>query len=422
LITNDAAPKEETPKDAQASEPETNEQAPNTPESSAPESDTTESNSTKSNAPAAKADEQASSPAVDTALDLNYTYATAKPKIIADFRTEVKDFLVDEKLGFTPSGEGEHLYVHIKKCGENTTWIAEKLAKYFRIKPNDVSYSGKKDRHAETFQWFSIYLPKPRFTENWDDFIKQSEANIEILESTRHHQKLRRGTHESNYFEITLRNLRSDNAEPEHTAPLDSTLKELLEQRLTQITEQGVPNYFGEQRFGRGGSNLSLAEQWILDKVTIRNRNKRSLAMSAGRSHLFNLVLSERVSQSNWSDCLEGDVNEIFTADESEIKNRPNGVNSATAPLWGRGRNASQHASAEIDKAVLAPYQQWLEKLEHCGLNQERRRLVLWPQGLRWEFTDNNLVLKFSLASGEFATSVLREICLLHNAVMHNSD
>lgn len=49
-----------------------------------------------------------------------------------------------------------------------------------------------------------------------------------------------------------------------------------VEKRLKAITERGVPNYFGAQRFGIGGSNLLGALRWAQSSAPVRDRNKRS--------------------------------------------------------------------------------------------------------------------------------------------------
>jgi len=320
---------------------------------------------------------------------LDFSYAYGRPVCQADFRSELNDFIVEEMLGFLPCGEGEHLYVHIKKRGENTQWIAKKLATFFAVKGMDVGFSGMKDRYAQTSQWFSIYLPGYTETVDWQSFIDASESDIEVLDSGMHRQKLRRGMHSANRFTIRLRKL-SDCAEPE--------------KRLQAIAAGGVPNYFGEQRFGREGGNLVLADEWFREGKAIRNRDKRGMIMSAARSYLFNTILSDRVQAKSWTTVLDGDA-----VQDSASGKVP------TAPLWGRGRSATQGEALAIEQASLAICETWTDKLEHLGLNQERRALVLLPEQLSWRFEESDLVVSFVLGPGQYATSLLRELCLLNN-------
>ena len=322
------------------------------------------------------------------------------------FRAEFEDFKVDEILGFDFSGEGEHLCLHIEKQGENTRWVAKLLAEYFEVDEMAIGYCGLKDRRAVTRQWFSVHLP------NTPDIRLPVQTEYQVLESYRHNKKLRRGMHQANSFVIRLREIQGD--------------REALERRLQQILEQGVPNYFGEQRFGIDGGNLSEADSLlrtqygadrIKDSGKKRGRGKRGsprggIYLSAARSYLFNLVLAERVKQGNWSDPIEGDTV------KGDILER----NLVTGPLWGRGRSNVPEAVREFEQLVLSDWQDWTNALEFSGLQQERRSLVLNPEGLSWKWLPSDkdlaldLELSFTLSSGCFATSVLRELIQVKSA------
>ncbi|VUD51912.1 tRNA pseudouridine synthase D [Thalassocella blandensis] len=316
---------------------------------------------------------------------LNFAFAHGEPTHTAVFRKEAADFIVRENLGFTPEGEGEHLYVHIEKTGENTQWVADKLAKYFSIKSMDVGFSGMKDRNAITSQWFSLYLPRYSGEPDWQAFIATSDINVKVLQSGRHRQKLRRGMHQSNSFVIALREL-----------PASVEVSE----RLDTVSKEGVPNYFGDQRFGHDGNNIALVERWVTEGKMPKGRSLKSVVMSAARSYLFNLILSERVKAGNWQAKLDGEV---------VLDDQP------SAPLWGRGRNAASGSCLEFESGILEAYTSWCEKLEHCGLSQERRSLVLKPEAFSWEQIENTLTLSFTLPAGAYATVILREIARLNN-------
>ncbi len=326
-----------------------------------------------------------------SSLSLDFSYAYGAPQCSALFRQQNSDFIVDEQLGFEFSGEGEHLIFHIQKEGENTHWVAEKLANFFDVKTVDVGFCGKKDRHAITTQWFSVYLPKQTGLPDCTDLLADPDLNIVIKQVTRHHKKLRPGDHSANHFIIRLRVLTFDDA---HQTQVD------LESRLARIAEDGVPNYFGEQRFGRGGNNLVQAQTWVDTGKRIKNRNQRSMVLSAARSYLFNSILSTRVDAGNWTQGLEGDV---------LLQNKPSG------PLWGRGRSATAAQAAEYEHRGIADLQSWCDHLEHVGLQQERRAFVLQPADFHYEFTGGDLILRFGLPPGQFATSILREICRLND-------
>lgn len=317
-------------------------------------------------------------------LDFPCTYGT--PSHSADFRYLPEDFQVDEVLGFAPQGEGEHVYLHIRKRGENTAWVAEQIARLAQVSINDVGYGGRKDRHAVTTQWFSVYLPKGK-EPDWEQLNSDS---VQLLANHRHPRKLRRGDHTENRFAIRLRNI-------------DSAAVDEVEQRLHSISAQGVPNYFGEQRFGHHGNNLNMAQQLFAGKP-VRDKQKRGLVLSAARSCLFNLVTAARVRDNSWSMLLTGDP-----------EKQPSG------PLWGRGRLASTEETRRVEEEALKDWTEWCNGLEHVGLQQERRPLKLKPQEMSWQWEEadsaRHLQLAFSLESGAFATAVLREILQLRSAV-----
>jgi tRNA pseudouridine13 synthase len=295
-----------------------------------------------------------------------------------EFRTLPEDFQVDEELGYEPSGTGEHVFLQVRKRGENTAWVAEKIAAVAGVNNNDVGYCGRKDRHAVTTQWFSVYLPKPAET-GAPDWLLLNSDSIQILTVSRHQHKLRRGEHRRNHFVIRLRNLQTND-------------RNQFAEKINHIFAQGVPNYFGEQRFGHGGNNLHEAQAILVDGKRYKDKQKRGLMLSAARSYLFNQVLAARVRVNTWTQLLDG---------ETEIP---------TAPLWGRGRSKVSGEVEALETQVLGEWADWANGLEHSGLLQERRPLVLLPESASWCWRDADLELSFALSAGEFATSVLHEM------------
>jgi tRNA pseudouridine13 synthase len=317
-------------------------------------------------------------------FQLDFPLAFPDLKASADFRTQPEDFFVDEQLGFDLCGNGEHLCLYIEKRNQNTIGIAKKLAELAGIKLMDVGYCGLKDKHAVTRQWFSLYLGQRDL-----DWHSIELEDCIILSSIKHNKKLRRGDHARNAFCIRLRNVQGD--------------AELLEQRWKDIGGKGVPNYFGEQRFGYGGSNLQQAEALIDMHARIWRERKNQFAVSAVRSYLFNHVLGDRVRTEEWRGVINGDP---------QVGDLPL---IATGPLWGRGRPLSFETLAEREKNLLEPYALFCEKLEHLGLQQERRALLLKPENVSVRREEKDWVLSFSLPPGTYATSVLREFLQLKN-------
>ena len=308
---------------------------------------------------------------------LDWPRALGGTAISADFRSEPEDFVVDE-LAAPAFAEGEHVYLQVRKRGANTGWVAQQLAQLAGVRTQDVGFYGLKDRHAVTTQWFSVWLGQKAEP----DWSAVNSGEIELLEHRRGPRKLRRGEHAGNRFAIRLRNVRGDRGSAE---------------QVLERVSGGVPNYFGEQRFGREGGNLSLVRRLAEEGGRCR-KSEKAFAMSAARSWLFNEVLAARVRAGNWQQPLLGEP-------ESE----------PTGPLWGRGRNPAGEAVAALEDSTVAPWRAWCDWLEHCGLKQERRPLVLQPAAFTHEWSGDDLVLQFALPVGTFATALLREVAELVN-------
>lgn len=337
----------------------------------------------------------------------HWAYQYPPKNISGQFKTSYADFQVTEVLGYEPIGEGEHIYLWVEKQGLNTAYLAEQLAKFTGLPLRAVTYAGRKDKHALTTQWFGIHLPgKQEF-----DWQKCQIAGVKILKSIRHNKKLRTGNLAGNHFNITLRNISSSTG---------------LESRLLAIQEHGIPNYYGQQRFGdtrydpRGG-NLVLAAKMLAGE-TIRNRNKRSMAISALRSWLFNEYVHTRITHGNLLDVLPGEIMQLagnhsfFCADniDASIQDRVLMQDIySTAPLWGKGELASKLTVHKLEQKVSEQHPEVTLTLALLGLKQERRAIRLFPKQMNWTISDNQLNLEFYLPSGCFATSVLREVMTL---------
>ncbi len=264
-----------------------------------------------------------------------------------------------------------------------------------------VGYSGLKDRHAVTRQYFTVHLPG-RADPDWSSLALDGVA---ILEATRHNRKLKRGSHRANAFVIRLRDMHGDRAE--------------AERRIATIRKHGVPNYFGEQRFGHDGGNIALAQS--LFRGRRMGRAQRGIALSAARSAIFNAVLARRVREKSWERALTGEVwmlsasNAIFgpVPLDAEIVARHAAQDiQATGPLWGAGALRSEDAVLALESEVVEQWCELADGLVATDLKQERRRLCLsvpdlsaaWPEATTMELT-------FPLPSGTYATSVLAELC-----------
>lgn len=324
--------------------------------------------------------------------ELNYLYGAPLSK--ADFKTTAEDFMVDEELGIELTGSGEHVCLQVVKKGENTQYVAKLLAQKAGISPRDVSYAGMKDRHGVCSQWFSVPVPIKKHI----DFTELNSNSMFVITQKRHNRKLRTGCHKGNKFTITLRNV---------TEPLD------ILSRINAV-RTGVPNYFGEQRFGHDGHNLEMAKRMFAGE-RIRDKKLRGLVISAARSYVFNQIVNLRIAEHGLAKTMHREVfmfsggNAFFedAISDENIARLATGEIVMSAPLVGK----SEGGLTEQEKVWLEPYQLWCDGLGELGLKNERRKLRLVPQHLAVETIDEATIkLSFGLPKGCFATALLREL------------
>ncbi len=330
-----------------------------------------------------------------------WSRASGPALLPAEIRATPSDFVVTEDLTLDFSGDGEHDFLWIEKTGANTQWVAERLAEYAGVPARDVGFAGLKDRHAITRQWFSVRRATAKGC-NWGDF---SAEGVTVIEHRRHSRKLRRGAHRGNSFRIALR------------ADALASYGDELAERLAHIEAEGVPNYFGEQRFGRERGNIALSRALFAGRRM--SRKQRGIALSAARSLLFNEILDARVRQGTWNRILPGELanldgsGSVFAVDSvtpdlearcAEQDIHPSGT------LWGIGAPRAAGKVAEIEQQIAARRDDMTRGLCAANVEASSRPLRLRVAGLRWVIEQEVLWLEFSLGRGGFATVVLREI------------
>ena len=320
----------------------------------------------------------------------------------AKIRAMPEDFVVEEIDGFAASGSGEHLLLTIEKRGMNTAFAAKQIAAWAGIAEMGVGYAGLKDRHAVTRQRFSVHLPRRVAP----DPAALEEEGLHVLASEWHAKKLPRGALAGNRFVLTLRDVQGKQAD--------------IDARLQRIVARGVPNYFGEQRFGRDGDNLGNALAMFRGRRV--GREQRGYLLSAARSALFNRVLARRAGDGSWEQGLDGEVwmlhgnrsvfgpepwTELLAARVAAFDIHP------TAPLWGRGDLRTTGNARQLEQSALEDEESLALRagLEAAGLKQERRATRLRPLDMAWQWKSASIVeLRFALPPGTYATAVLAEI------------
>ncbi|BBM81710.1 tRNA pseudouridine(13) synthase TruD [Candidatus Uabimicrobium amorphum] len=166
------------------------------------------------------------------------------PGIGGNIKTLAEDFVVEEQLLFPLSGQGEHLYVQIEKTNITTMEAVRIICKRLGIAKSAVGYAGQKDARAVTKQYFSLY--------NVDEssLSKLEGKSLRVLDVDRHDKKLKLGQIRGNFFSI---NVHGSDGNVENARKI-----------LQRLEKNGVPNYFGLQRFGNGGNSHLLGKYLLL--------------------------------------------------------------------------------------------------------------------------------------------------------------
>ena len=320
--------------------------------------------------------------------------------ITGTIRAAAEDFQVVEIPAFSPTGDGEHRILHVRKKLMNTAQVARLLARHANLPASRVSWAGMKDRNAVTEQWFSVHIarmPEP-------DWYSLNSENLKILEVHRHQRKLKKGVLKGNQFYLRIIDVRGD---------LDA-----LKQRYECILDHGVPNYFGEQRFGFRGRNLHKALAMFRKPPKRLSRDERGIYLSAARSLIFNTVLDRRVREGSWNRVLAGEIcmlngsNSIFSADpEEDLQLRLDNFDiHPTGPMWGAGEPATEAECHKLEIETTKPHEEFARGLASSGLKQERRSLRVEPRFFQMQVANDSVSLNFELPPGSYATAVLHEL------------
>ena len=195
------------------------------------------------------------------------------------FAKNADNFAVEEVPLYAFSGAGEHLILKIRKKNLTTQEMLNLLSENLGLKRAEIGYAGLKDKAAMTSQFIS--LPKkcaPKIE-------RLNLANIKILEATYHENKLKIGHLKGNKFFVRVKKLDALNAQKMRSV-------------CGIIADLGLPNYFGNQRFGKSGENFEEGRKIAHKTLKIRDKKTAQFLLSAYQSHLFNAWLSVRVKLS----------------------------------------------------------------------------------------------------------------------------
>jgi tRNA pseudouridine13 synthase len=334
------------------------------------------------------------------------------PGIGGRLRTEPEDFDVEEVPAYQPSGTGDFLYLWVEKRGMGAEYFLRQVARRLGLAPDDVGSAGLKDRHAVTRQFVSVPAHvEPRLGELEGDGVR-------LLSVGRHGNKLKMGHLHGNRFRILIRGVAAEAAE---------RLPPLLERLRTE----GLPNYYGPQRFGRDGETVRVGLALLHNQppprdtqgrpLNARSPFLRKLALSAAQSALFNHGLARRLTEGMLRRVLLGDVMgkwpfggmfvvQDLAAEQTRFDARET---VTTGPMFGRKVfPAARDQAAEREAVVLADAGLTLAVFHNFGklLAGARRFNLIYVDDLTSTFEPDGVRLTFTLPAGCYATVLLREI------------
>lgn len=320
------------------------------------------------------------------------------PSTGGEIRTRLEDFVVEEVPKYLPNGQGPHAYAFVEKRGLTTHDLVSHLCSQ-GVSMKDVGVAGRKDKYAVTRQWLSV----PGDSEHVIGTLNDLDG-VTVLETSRHQNKLGVGHLSANRFEITVRGPVKD-------------WQTRADAILSYLEQQGLPNYFGPQRFGRFNTNVIDAFRLLKGDKVPGGRRLQTFFLSSLQSHLFNWNLKRRIESGFFHMVLEGDraqkhdTGGMFLVEDAirECERAARLEISPALPLHGRKVRYSAGQAGKLEQDIL----------DHFGLSRnDLRSLGVGARRIsRVRISDISLKAKncgytvgFTLPSGSYATCLLREL------------
>jgi len=347
-------------------------------------------------------------------------YSLGHSSIDFHFKQSPRDFVVEEIPLYEFSGEGEHLILLIRKKNLTTNEMIGQIARYLGIKNKEIGYAGLKDKHAMTKQYISLHKKYEEALENF-----QSDG-IKIISKTYHNNKIRIGHLKGNRFYIKVKKVNPTSAQK-------------IDEALKNIEKDGMPNFFGYQRFGNDGDNHILGEKLAKGEARERNPRVKKLLINAYQSHLFNLWLSRRLEinslvssfgaeelekllnlpnneiakmqkQKHPFKLMSGDIMEHypkgklfeFEATEEDFRRFNERDISVTGLLCGKKVRVASDVAGEIEK----------DYNDEINADGARRYAWVYPEDIEGRFNqvEAQYEMNFTLPKGSYATVLIEEI------------
>jgi len=347
-------------------------------------------------------------------------YSLGHSSIDFHFKQSPRDFVVEEIPLYEFSGEGEHLVLFVRKKNLSTLELVSLFARYLGIQNKEIGYAGLKDKHAMTKQYISIHKKHEEAIENF------THEDIKIISKTYHNNKIKIGHLKGNRFYIKVKKVNPTSAKK-------------IDEALKNISDFGMPNFFGYQRFGTDGVNHIDGEKIAKGEKKERNPKIKKLLINAYQSHLFNLWLSRRLeintlvqnfkaeelesilnmpndevsklkAQKHPFKVIAGDIMEHypygrlfeFNHAEDDLNRFLERTISVTGLLCGAKVKLSSGVAGEIEK----------EFNDKISVDGARRYAWVYPTEIEGRFNqvEAQYEMNFTLPKGSYATVLIEEI------------
>jgi tRNA pseudouridine13 synthase len=338
----------------------------------------------------------------------------SNPRPAGRIKESAEDFVVEELPAYEASGDGGHVFVRFTKTDRTTMDAVSAIARELGCDPRAAGFAGMKDRRAVTTQTASLEPPRGVTPADVAERARAlAIAGITVHDARPHPHKIRPGHLAGNRFAIAVRGVPAQRA-GEVTDALD------------RIAREGVPNAFGEQRYGRHGDNASRALAWLRGaEAGPRDPRMRRLLWSSLQSAVFDEVLAARVADGTWATALAGDLLKLrssgglfLCADvQTDAERASRGEVSPTGPMVGASMRWPEGAPGQLERTICA---EMLGEAFDFGRVRKlgegtRRVLRLWVADLRYTVEDAGdghgascVRVYFVLPKGAYATTVLR--------------
>ena len=312
-------------------------------------------------------------------------------------RRRLEDFTVDEVPLYLPEGGGSHAYAWVEKRGLTTRDLVVALMRA-GVAERSVGVAGLKDKHAVTRQWLSVPNAQAEALETLEAL-----EGVRVLERSRHRNKLGMGHLLGNRFTVRVRGAEDD-------------ALTRAQEVLAALQKQGVPNYFGPQRFGRFGTNAVDGLKLVRGEWVPGGHRLKRFFISALQSLLFNDLLARRIRDGLYTRVLTGDwarkhsTGGTFLVEDGNVESpRAEALDiSPTLPLWGKKVRVSGGEAGALEEETLGRFGlRWVDFTSRKGSRRMTRVLL---EDVSLEGTEDGYTLSFGLPKGAFATTVLREV------------